>query len=189
MDKGIDSHKNVFKGSNSLKDYYNPDKCPPLPLVELPEQLNPFLKDGIHVYAKLMTALPASNVKSLPALNMLLNAGVSGEHSKYSFNDAPTTPPDTSDDEESKKEATRKKPIKDLGHSKMVKPKPHTIVEYSSGSTAISLGILGHIFGITQVHTFLSNKVSKRIFSIYARVSLICFRQVMQSLRCCAFLD
>lgn len=38
--------------------------------------------------------------------------------------------------------------------------KPHTIVEYSSGSTAISLGILSRIFGIERAQTYISNKVS-----------------------------
>lgn len=57
---------NVFKGVNSLVDYFNPDKNAPLPLVELPPQLNPFYDDGVRIYAKMLTALPATNVKSLP---------------------------------------------------------------------------------------------------------------------------
>lgn len=57
---------NVFSGENGLIDYFNPDKNPPLPLVELPPQLNPFYDDGVRVYAKMLTALPATNVKSLP---------------------------------------------------------------------------------------------------------------------------
>lgn len=57
---------NVFRGENSLVDYFNPDKNPPLPLVELPKALNPFYDDGVRVYAKMLTALPATNVKSLP---------------------------------------------------------------------------------------------------------------------------
>lgn len=57
---------NVFKGANSLIDYFNPDKNAPLPLVELPRELNPFYDDGVRIYAKMLTALPATNVKSLP---------------------------------------------------------------------------------------------------------------------------
>lgn len=57
---------NVFRGRQALRDYYDPEKCPPLPLVELPAGLNPFLEHGVHIYAKMMTALPAANVKSLP---------------------------------------------------------------------------------------------------------------------------
>lgn len=57
---------NVFSGANSLIDYFNPDKNAPLPLVELPPQLNPYYEDGVRIYAKMLTALPATNVKSLP---------------------------------------------------------------------------------------------------------------------------
>lgn len=57
---------NVFKGPDSLRNYFNPDEQPPLPLVELPEKLNCFRRDGVRIYAKLLTALPAQNVKALP---------------------------------------------------------------------------------------------------------------------------
>jgi len=52
---------NVFSGANSLADYFNPDKNVPTPLVELPS--HPFIEDGVHIYAKLMSQLPATNVK------------------------------------------------------------------------------------------------------------------------------
>ncbi|KAJ7835558.1 tryptophan synthase beta subunit-like PLP-dependent enzyme [Mycena olivaceomarginata] len=68
---------NVFSGKNALKDFYNPEKCPPTALVELPN--HPFESDGVEIYAKMLTLLPAANVKSLPALNMLLRAVESGE--------------------------------------------------------------------------------------------------------------
>ncbi|KAL8673108.1 MAG: hypothetical protein Q9168_002463 [Polycauliona sp. 1 TL-2023] len=64
---------NVFRGADSVRQYFNPDEQPPLPLVELPETLNPFRQDGVRIYAKMLTALPAQNVKALPVLNMLLN--------------------------------------------------------------------------------------------------------------------
>lgn len=57
---------NIFRGPDSLRKYFNPDEQPPLPLVELPEKLNPFRRDGVRIYAKLLTALPAQNVKALP---------------------------------------------------------------------------------------------------------------------------
>lgn len=60
------ANMNVFSGANSLIDYFNPDKNAPLPLVELPPQLNPYYDDGVRIYAKMLTALPATNVKSLP---------------------------------------------------------------------------------------------------------------------------
>ncbi|GAC71700.1 cystathionine beta-synthase and related enzymes [Moesziomyces antarcticus T-34] len=70
------STRNVFAGPNSLVDYFNPDKNAPLPLVELPPQLNPYYDDGVRIYAKMLTALPATNVKSLPALSLLESGGV-----------------------------------------------------------------------------------------------------------------
>lgn len=57
---------NIFQGPDSLRKYFNPDEQPLLPLVELPEKLNPFLRDGVRIYAKMLTALPAQNVKALP---------------------------------------------------------------------------------------------------------------------------
>lgn len=62
---------NVYTGTDSLKNYYDPDLQPPLPLVEIPDSLNLFKEQGVRIYAKMMTMLPAHNVKALPALNML----------------------------------------------------------------------------------------------------------------------
>lgn len=69
---------NVFSGKNAVLDYLNPDNNPPVPLVELPDCLNPFRKDGIRIYAKLMHTLPLLNVKSIPAFNMLMEAKING---------------------------------------------------------------------------------------------------------------
>lgn len=62
---------NVFRGPDAVRRYFDPDCSPPLPLVEIPDRLNPFRGDGVRIYAKLLTALPAQNVKALPALLML----------------------------------------------------------------------------------------------------------------------
>lgn len=111
-------NQNVFAGPHALQDYYNPDCHPPLPLVELPEHLNPFFRDGVRIYAKMMTMLPAHNVKALPALGMLSSR-------------------------EEVPEETR------------------TVVEYSSGSTVISMSIVARVLhGITDVRAYLSNKTS-----------------------------
>lgn len=117
----VDTKLNIFSGEDGLKDFYNPDKNLPVPLVELPSRLNPFRKDGVRIYAKLMSHLPATNVKSLPALNMILRAQESGD----------------------------------------ITLDTHTIVEYSSGSTVISLGIISNILGIPNVKAFISNKTSQ----------------------------
>ena len=64
---------NVFTGENAVLDFLTPDKGAPTPLVEIPISLNPFYKDNVRIYAKLMNMTPLGNVKSLPALNMLLS--------------------------------------------------------------------------------------------------------------------
>jgi cysteine synthase len=43
----------------------------------------------------------------------------------------------------------------------LIKDDTHTIIEYSSGSTVISLGILANIFGIPNVKAYISNKTSQ----------------------------
>ncbi|KAJ7116709.1 tryptophan synthase beta subunit-like PLP-dependent enzyme [Mycena epipterygia] len=111
---------NVFSGEHALQDFYDPDKGPLIPLVELPERLNPYKKDGVQIYAKLMSHVPATNVKSLPALNMILRGKEKGK----------------------------------------ITESTHTLVEYSSGSTVISMGILAHIYGIQNTKAYLSNKTS-----------------------------
>lgn len=60
---------NVYTGPNSLINYYDPDYQPFIPLVEIPIQLNPFHADGVRIYAKMMSVVPANNVKSLPGRN------------------------------------------------------------------------------------------------------------------------
>ncbi|CAE6467886.1 unnamed protein product [Rhizoctonia solani] len=109
---------NVFSGKTALLDFYNPDKNPPLPLVELPS--HPFEDDNVRIYAKMLTLLPAGNVKSLPALNMLMRASEAGQ----------------------------------------VDNSTERIVEYSSGNTVISLGIISKIMGGPQVGAYISNKTS-----------------------------
>lgn len=57
---------NVYRGSSSVRDYFDPETSPPLPLVEIPDCLNPYRKDGVRIYAKMMSMHPANNVKSMP---------------------------------------------------------------------------------------------------------------------------
>lgn len=57
---------NTFSGPQSVADYLDPDRNPLLPLVEIPDRLNPFREDGVRIYAKMLTCLPVQNVKSLP---------------------------------------------------------------------------------------------------------------------------
>lgn len=61
---------NFYAGPDSLKQYYDPEVAPPLPLVEIPECLNPYRQNGVRIYAKMMTMLPAHNVKALPGMHV-----------------------------------------------------------------------------------------------------------------------
>ncbi|KAK1978793.1 cysteine synthase [Colletotrichum cereale] len=108
---------NVYTGPNSIKNYFDPDIAPPLPLVEVPESLNPYRKHGVRIYAKMMSMHPANNVKAMPALNLLQKGVVPG--------------------------------------------KTETIVEYSSGSTVISMSLASRVYhGVPDVRAFISNKTS-----------------------------
>ncbi|MEK7187282.1 MAG: pyridoxal-phosphate dependent enzyme [Patescibacteria group bacterium] len=75
----IETHRNVFSGATAIKDFLNPDNNPYIPLVEIPAHLNPFTKDKVRIFAKLMNMVPLMNVKSLPAFNMLLEAEEKGK--------------------------------------------------------------------------------------------------------------
>lgn len=59
---------NVYKGYGSVKNYFDPESAPPLPLVEIPDCLNPYRQDGVRIYAKMMTMHPANNVKAMPGM-------------------------------------------------------------------------------------------------------------------------
>ncbi|KAJ5108909.1 hypothetical protein N7456_005584 [Penicillium angulare] len=117
MANSSSNERNVYFGSDSLKKYFDPDCQPPLPLVELPEYLNPYYHDGVRIYAKMMTMHPANNVKAMPALNML--------------------------------------------ETSVVPNQTNRIIEYSSGSTVISMSMIARVMhGIDDTRAFLSNKTS-----------------------------
>jgi len=69
---------NVFEGRTAIRDFLNPDNSPPVPLVELPAVFNSCSGERVRIFAKLMYLLPLLNIKSLPMLNMLIEAQASG---------------------------------------------------------------------------------------------------------------
>lgn len=71
--------KNVFEGPDALKDFLNPGNHPNLPLVELPDDLNPFAAENVRIFAKLMGMSPLGNVKAVPAFNMISEMYRKGE--------------------------------------------------------------------------------------------------------------
>lgn len=74
----MNQSSSVFEGEDAIRNFLHPKYIAPPPLVELPERLNPFRKDGVRIFAKLMGLLPLLNVKSIPAYNMLEEASKSG---------------------------------------------------------------------------------------------------------------
>lgn len=74
-----DTSRGVFAGTTGIVDFLNPANHPPLPLVEMPDTLNPFRAQGVRIFAKLLSMSPLTNVKSIPAFNMLARAKESGK--------------------------------------------------------------------------------------------------------------
>ena len=70
---------NVFQGPDAMRRFMDPDENPPIPLVELPADLNPFAEKKVRIFAKLMYLVPLMNVKSVMAYNMLLDAEKKGK--------------------------------------------------------------------------------------------------------------
>jgi cysteine synthase len=74
----METGRTVFAGPRAIQEFLDPDQQPPLPLVEIPRNLNPYWQDNVRIYAKLMYLLPLLTIKSLPALQMLMDAHASG---------------------------------------------------------------------------------------------------------------
>ncbi len=62
---------NVFKGAKAIEKFLNPGKHAMMPLVELPESLNPYARHRVRIFAKLMNFSALGNVKAVPAFNMM----------------------------------------------------------------------------------------------------------------------
>ena len=124
---------NVYKGQDSVKKYFDPESAPPLPLVEIPDSLNPYRQDGVRIYAKMMTMHPANNVKAMPGTRVIL--------SYLRLSNIGTA--------------------LNLLNNCVVPGKTKTVVEYSSGSTVLSMSLISRaIHGVDDVRAFLSNKTS-----------------------------
>ncbi|MEK7569377.1 MAG: pyridoxal-phosphate dependent enzyme [Patescibacteria group bacterium] len=61
----------VFEGPDAILDYLSPGSLGPAPLVELPVSLNPFSREKVKIFIKLMQFVPLANIKSLPSYLML----------------------------------------------------------------------------------------------------------------------
>jgi cysteine synthase len=63
--------KNFFQGNKAITSYLAPGALGPTPVVELPVALNPFRKDKVRIFVKLVQSVPLANIKSLPSYAML----------------------------------------------------------------------------------------------------------------------
>jgi cysteine synthase/rhodanese-related sulfurtransferase len=72
----MNEHKylNSFMGRDSMVNYLNPENAPYTPLVELPDEINPYKKDGVRFFAKMMNISPLGQVKAVPAYGMMSQA-------------------------------------------------------------------------------------------------------------------
>ena len=75
----MNDNLNVFQGDQSIKNFLSPGKGAYLPLVEIPNKLNPFAAENVKIFAKLMTFSGMHNVKLIPAYNMMLAQHERGE--------------------------------------------------------------------------------------------------------------
>ncbi len=67
------SAKKVFEGKDAIASFLKPGVFGFSPVVELPASVNPFAKDKVRIFIKLMQSVPLCNIKSLPAYVMLQN--------------------------------------------------------------------------------------------------------------------
>lgn len=65
------NNKKVFEGEEAISNFLNPSSLGMIPLVELSSKLNPYKKDKVRIFIKLMQFVPLYNIKSLPAWSML----------------------------------------------------------------------------------------------------------------------
>lgn len=138
---------NVYTGHDSLRKYYDPERQPLLPLVEVPQVLNPFHTQGVRIYAKMMNALPAHNVKALPgrlhtyciSLNPLIESWNLAVEYLCSYCVALS-----------------------MLQSEQITQETKTLIESSSGSTVISMAIIARVLhAIDDTRALISNKTSE----------------------------
>ncbi len=69
----LDKDKKIYEGEDAIKSFILPENFGLTSVVELPKSLNPFLKDRVRIFVKLVHSAPLGNIKSLPAFMMLKN--------------------------------------------------------------------------------------------------------------------
>lgn len=67
------TNKKVYEGENAIRSFLLPKNFGMTSIVELPSLLNPFKKDKVRIFVKLVHSAPLGNIKSLPSYVMLKN--------------------------------------------------------------------------------------------------------------------
>ncbi|MCM2339335.1 MAG: pyridoxal-phosphate dependent enzyme [Burkholderiales bacterium] len=69
----IKNNKKVYEGEDAIRSFLLPKNFGMTSIVELPSSLNPFKKDKVRIFVKLVHSAPLGNIKSLPSYMMLSN--------------------------------------------------------------------------------------------------------------------
>jgi cysteine synthase len=69
----LNKKKKIYAGENAIRSFLLPSNFGLTSVVELPKSLNPFLKDKVRIFVKLVHSAPLGNIKSLPSYVMLKN--------------------------------------------------------------------------------------------------------------------
>ncbi len=65
------NNKKIYEGEDAIRSFLLPKNFGMTSIVELPSTLNPFKKDKVRIFVKLVHSAPLGNIKSLPSYVML----------------------------------------------------------------------------------------------------------------------
>ena len=68
-----DKNKKIYEGEDAIRSFLLPSNFGLTSVVELPKSLNPYKKDKVRIFVKLVHSAPLGNIKSLPSYMMLKN--------------------------------------------------------------------------------------------------------------------
>lgn len=68
-----DKNKKIYEGEDAIRSFLLPSNFGLTSVVELPKFLNPYKKDKVRIFVKLVHSAPLGNIKSLPSYMMLKN--------------------------------------------------------------------------------------------------------------------
>ena len=69
----LSKNKKIYEGEDAIRSFLLPENFGLTSIVELPSSLNPFKKDKVRIFVKLVHSAPLGNIKSLPSYVMLKN--------------------------------------------------------------------------------------------------------------------